>query len=437
MSEDAAVTRAGGSWRQSHAGPQHSCYSADSRAVSIGSIGSPVLDAGGSLQQQQTEDGAGQYDRARSGGSPTLTRGPRQSAAEKDRAESSICTLPRALSGLPEHRKYTANAQDTLHCSPEASCSYAGRSGYAAEHTAMHRHTAPHIHRSSTAGMPSAIHSAAQLNAVAPHELCQVASRDLDTARSVIQRANSAGEEEVTQYVVAVSEGNKMQDCRITAGFPMLRDYLSRQPRSSTSCCSLSGQEEMLSALNSADLAYLVTRQSMQQFTMLAAVQPVECAIKSMAASCGCDTCATDSDSFHRPDRRWTLPRDTSNNISRSTWQDEQLTGTDDLVLHGSNSEAALTELELEDKVLRAVFKQNDVAHTQHLLEHDGMLSAVTLQAVSPHVEAAIQQDLATAASVRRNESLHSEITEQQDDSLSAQISCDSLYDDNDWEIQG
>ena len=180
---------------------------------------------------------------------------------------------------------------------------------------------------------------------------------------------------------------------------------LTRRPQHPVQSPSCS--QELLSALNSADLVYLLATKPVQREANLLGPDALQAASNSRPVGSGRQSLAN-----------------SVNEVARSSAQDEHLMsamGEEDLVLHCSDSDsdaASLVDLTLRHGCGRADYDCEGATR---------VLSAGASQVVYPAIDRSCSEGVAASTCC----------TQQQDGALPVQnmhLSCDSLYDDNDWE---
>lgn len=164
-----------------------------------------------------------------------------------------------------------------------------------------------------------------------PHASCsvvQMASRASKLTDHFTPRPGSA----VNVEEASIAAEAEAASCHLASSLPMLTDYLARQSLSckGTDQLSCSGPEEMLSVLNSTDLAFLVATEPLQQESDWPRLEPLQLSTST--------TVALDSQRFQT----------NLGNVSRSSCIhipahiDDGVDDDDDLVLHDSKSEAGV-----------------------------------------------------------------------------------------------
>ncbi len=367
----------------------------------------------GGVQQQTTGSAQGSWQQSKAETGPRhralCCHRPSLSAANMSGADSSKGSFLHALANDdPEQGTCVVIAQDTPLCSHAAGFHDTRRAGIAADSAAMYSIKAAAA--SAGPGILDTAHSrlAGFLPSCNP---CQAANAALVPASKFQHWPSSITEaEEASQSAAALSQRSGVHRHGGAASFPLLTTYQPRQPLScsSNSQPTSSVQEEGgLSALNSADLAYLAARQSVQQVVAAPAPKPVQHLSKSSEdAFCACQGMKQGISSSSSQDHHWMVDM-----------------GDEDVVLHDSVSDTVLSS-----------------AHEQQRQEGTGIafagLDVSNLAAELDAVQALAHPHIVSRCHSRASGSQHAG-AEQHTCAVPLQswcLSCDSLYDDNDWE---
>ncbi|DBA83223.1 TPA: hypothetical protein ACH3X2_006736 [Trebouxia sp. C0005] len=247
-------------------------------------------------------------------------------AAQQSRAGSSRAHWSKATGDCPEEGNNTVNAQQSPASSFETAsrCKAGSKSGSAAVVAAV---------CNTSIQKPSSSFSSTGCSLFARYPTPHMASKACKPTDCFMLRPGSAVDIEDAKVAAAAREASiaaeaEAASCHSASSLPRLTDYLARQSLSCEGtnqlCCS--SPEEILSALNSTDLAFLAAAKPLQQETDLPRLELLQPSTSS--------TVALDSQQFQTK----------SGSVSRSSCIHipAQIDDDDDLVLHDSMSQAAV-----------------------------------------------------------------------------------------------
>lgn len=335
-------------------------------------------------------------------------------AAQQNRVESSRAQQSKATEDFPEQGGDAVLAQHSPASVFEAaSSSKAGsKSGSAVVLAAS---------CSTSTRKPSSSVNAAGCSA-SPCASCptsQTASRASKPTDHFLSRPGSAVDAEETRIAAAaaareasIAAEEEAASCHSASSLPMLTHYLARQPLSceGTKQLSYRDPEEILSALNSTDLAFLAAAEPLQQESDLPRLEPLQHSTSS--------TVALDSQRFQT--KLGCVSRSSCIHIPAHV--DDDADDDDDVVLHDSKSEAAVMSCSQPDgtdaSFGKAVCQYGAECATAEDCSSQGFTSTVLGKQCwlgDTDTKALQQQDHASSL-------------------LNACGSLDSLYADNDWE---
>ena len=335
-------------------------------------------------------------------------------AAQQNRAGSSRTHRSKATEDFPEQGNQPVIAQHSLASFFEAASS--GRAGSKSGSAVVVAASC-----STSTRKPSSSVNAAGCSA-SPFASCptsQTASRASKPTDRLMSRPGSAVDAEETRIAAAaaareasIAAEEQAASCHSASSLPMLTDYLARQSLSceGTKQLSCSGPEEILSALNSTDLAFLAAAEPLQQESDLPRLEPLQHSTSS--------TVALDSQQFQT--KLGCVSRSSCIHIPAHV--DDDIDDDDDVVLHDSKLEAAVMSYSQPDgtdaSFGKAVCQNGAECATAEDCSSLGFTSTVLGKQCwlgDTDTKALQQQDHASCL-------------------LNACGSLDSLYADNDWE---
>lgn len=398
MLTDAEVLNAEAGQQQADRSPISQC-SHDSSQVRLVSSNSPVCTAPvkGSWQQAVAQV----RSQAASSHAHKADDAWSAPAAQQNRAESSRAHWSKATDDFPEQGNKAVIAQHSPASSFEAASSgkAGGKSGSAVVVAAS---------CITSTSKPSSSFNSAGCSLFASFPAPQMASKASKPTDRFTQRPGSAVDVEDARVAAAAEEEAEAANCHSASSLPMLTDYLARQPLScrSTDQLSCSNPEEILSALNSTDLAFLAAAKPLQKETDLPGLEPLKHSTSTVAF-----------DSQLIQAKLGSVSRSSCVHVPARTDDDD-----DDLVLHDSKSEAAVMSYSqpgVSDTSFGKAVCQSGAgcATAEDCTSLDFTSTVLGKQCWLGNAETKVQQQQDHAPSL-----------------LNSYASLDSLYADNDWE---